>query len=179
MASKAKLSVVASTIKEAVLSAEATAIAVALIDLRSSEDAFDRINQALAKAKEAKLPWGDARKPKEGGLVLDIRAGLKAKIEAEKRTITPASFDNAISLIGWCYKSGNRLQTLEAKVQQGKVWPRPQGKQLKDFKVIFPDQAGSAITFSAFVVGFEPEGPVAGKLTAKLKLRISGLVVMP
>lgn len=125
MASKAKLSVVASTIKEAVLSAEAIAIAVALIDLRASEDAYDRINGALAKAKEAKLPWGDARKPKEGGLVLDIRAGLKAKIEAEKRTITPASFDNAISLIGWCYKSGNRLQTLEAKVQQGKAKDRP------------------------------------------------------
>jgi hypothetical protein len=52
-------------------------------------------------------------------------------------------------------------------------------KQLKDFKIVYPDQAGSSIAFSAFVVGFEPDGPVTGKLSAKLKLRISGAVTMP
>lgn len=125
MASKANLSVVKSVIASAVISAEATAIAVALVDLRASEDAYDRINAALAKAKEAKMPWGDARKPKEGGLVMDIRAGLKAKLIADKRDITPESFDNNISVIGWCYKNGNRLQTMKMQVQQGKAKDRP------------------------------------------------------
>lgn len=125
MASKANLSIVKAVISSAVISAEATAIAIALVDLRASEDAYDRINAALAAAKAAGTPWGDARKPAAGGLVMDIRAGLKAKLAADKRDITPESFDNNISLIGWCYKNGNRLQTMKAQVQQGKAKDKP------------------------------------------------------
>jgi hypothetical protein len=52
-------------------------------------------------------------------------------------------------------------------------------KLLKNFKIVFADTGASVLAFAAFVVGFEPEGPVAGKLAAKIKLRISGAVTFP
>jgi predicted secreted protein len=52
-------------------------------------------------------------------------------------------------------------------------------KTLKNWKIVTPDTGASVVAFSAFVVGFEPEGPVAGKLAAKVKLRISGAVTFP
>ena len=63
MASKPKLSVVASAIQQAVNNAEAISIAQALIEFVAAEDAIERINHALAEAKKAAIPWGDARKP--------------------------------------------------------------------------------------------------------------------
>lgn len=54
-----------------------------------------------------------------------------------------------------------------------------QQKQLKNWKIIFPDTGASVISFAAYLIGFEPEAPVAGKLQAKIKLRISGAVTLP
>lgn len=49
-------------------------------------------------------------------------------------------------------------------------------KLLKNFKIVYPTAANDSLSFAAYVVGFEPEGPVSGKLTAKVKLRVSGPV---
>lgn len=49
-------------------------------------------------------------------------------------------------------------------------------KLLKDWRIVLPTAANDTISFSAYIVGFEPEEPVAGKLTAKIKLRVSGAV---
>ena len=125
MASKPNLSVIASAINAGADHAEAVAIAGALINIADAEDAFDRINAALVSAKSANIPWGDARKPSEGGLVIWIREALAAASKARAKPLNPKSFDNKISLIGWCYKSGNRLQTFKAEVQQGKVADKP------------------------------------------------------
>jgi hypothetical protein len=125
MASKPNLSVIASAINAGADHAEAVAIAGALINIADAEDAFDRINAALVSAKSANIPWGDARKPSEGGLVIWIREALAAASKARAKPLNPKSFDNKISLIGWCYKSGNRLQTFKAEVQQGKAKDRP------------------------------------------------------
>jgi len=125
MASKPNLSVIASVMQSGADHAEAVAIAGALINIADAEDAFDRINAALVSAKSANIPWGDARKPSEGGLVIWIREALAAASKARAKPLNPKSFDNKISLIGWCYKSGNRLQTFKAEVQQGKAKDRP------------------------------------------------------
>lgn len=147
MASKPNLSVIASAINAGADHAEAVAIAGALINIADAEDAFDRINAALVSAKSANIPWGDARKPSEGGLVIWIREALAAASKARAKPLNPKSFDNKISLIGWCYKSGNRLQTFKAEVQQGKAKDRPitqvdlvTGKP-KTIKVEAPQQA--------------------------------------
>lgn len=125
MASKAKLTVVASTIKAGAEHAEAVAIAGALVNIVDAEDAMERINDALISAKKADIPWGDARKPAAGGLVIWIRESLAAAGKARTKPLNQKSFDNKISLIGWCYKSGNRLQTFEVMAQQGKLKDRP------------------------------------------------------
>lgn len=52
-------------------------------------------------------------------------------------------------------------------------------KLLKNWQIVLTDDAHSTIAFAAFVVGFEPEAPVAGKLAAKVKFRISGAVTLP
>lgn len=125
MASKPKLSVVSAAINQAANNAEAIAIASALLDYVSAEDALQRINDALAFAKKNNVPWGDARKPSEGGLVLWIREALEECASARSKPINWKSFDNKISLIGWCYKTGNQLQTFKANVQQGKAADKP------------------------------------------------------
>lgn len=125
MASKPKLSIIASAINAGATHPEAVAIASALIDYVSAETAIDRLNEALVTAKKADIPWGDARKPSEGGLVIWIREALAEASKARSKPLNPKSFDNKISLIGWCYKSGNRLQTFEVQAQQGKLADRP------------------------------------------------------
>lgn len=52
-------------------------------------------------------------------------------------------------------------------------------KQLKNWKIRFPDQANSIIAFAAYVTEFQPEAPVTGKLSAKLKLSVTGAVTLP
>jgi hypothetical protein len=54
-----------------------------------------------------------------------------------------------------------------------------QQKTLRNWKIVFPDTSSSYITFSGFVTSFEPDAPVEGKLSAKLKIKISGAVVFP
>lgn len=125
MASKPKLSVIASVMQSGATHAEAISIATALIEYVMAEDAIDRINNALTEAKKANLPWGDARKPSEGGLVIWIREALAEASKARSKPLNPKSFDNKISLIGWCYKGGLKLQTFKAEVQQGKVADKP------------------------------------------------------
>ena len=125
MASKAKLSVIASAINAGAEHPEAVAIAAALIDYVAAETAIERINEALAAAKQKDIPWGDARKPSEGGLVLWIREALASASKARAKPLNPKSFDNKISLLGWCYRSGNRLQTFEVQAQQGKLADKP------------------------------------------------------
>ena len=125
MASKPKLSVIASAIKAGAEHPEAVAIASALIDYVSAETAMDRLNEALVAAKKADIPWGDARKPSEGGLVIWIREALAEASKARAKPLNPKSFDNKISLIGWCYKGGLKLQTFKVEVQQGKVADKP------------------------------------------------------
>lgn len=125
MASKPNLSVIASAINAGADHAEAVAIAQALIEYVQAEDSIERINHALAEAKKANRPWGDARKPSEGGLVIWIREALAEASKARSKPLNPKSFDNKISLIGWCYKGGLKLQTFKAEVQQGKVADKP------------------------------------------------------
>lgn len=125
MASKPKLSVIASAINAGAQHPEAVSIASALVDYCAAEDAIERINVALIAAKRADIPWGDARKPSEGGLVVWVREALAAASKVRAKPLNPKSFDNKISLLGWCYKTGNRLQTFEVQAQQGKLADKP------------------------------------------------------
>lgn len=52
-------------------------------------------------------------------------------------------------------------------------------KTLRNWKIVLPDVAASVISFAAFVTDFQVEAPVKGKLSAKLKLTISGAVTLP
>ena len=47
-------------------------------------------------------------------------------------------------------------------------------KTLKHWKLIFPNAGVTTWTFSAYVTGFAPKAPVAGKLTADVSLKITG-----
>lgn len=125
MASKPKLSVIASAINAGAQHPEAVSIASALVDYCAAEDAIERINVALIAAKRADIPWGDARKPSEGGLVVWVREALASASKARAKPLNPKSFDNKISLLGWCYRTGNRLQTFEVQAQQGKLADKP------------------------------------------------------
>jgi len=49
-------------------------------------------------------------------------------------------------------------------------------KVKSNWRIAFPTVGNDYVAFAAYVVGFEPEGPVAGKLTAKVKLRVTGPV---
>ena len=46
---------------------------------------------------------------------------------------------------------------------------------LRNFKIVFPDAGTTTWAFSAFVEKFTPKAPVAGKLTADVSLKISGV----
>lgn len=52
-------------------------------------------------------------------------------------------------------------------------------KTKRNFQLVFPDVGNSIISFAAFVVAFEPEAPVANALKAKVKLKVTGLPVLP
>lgn len=52
-------------------------------------------------------------------------------------------------------------------------------KAKKNWKIVYPDDAASVISFAGYVVGFDPKGPVAGKLTADIKIRVTGAVTLP
>lgn len=42
------------------------------------------------------------------------------------------------------------------------------------YSIVFPDDASTTWEFTAFVVGFEPDAPVDGALTANVTLKITG-----
>lgn len=44
----------------------------------------------------------------------------------------------------------------------------------RNFKLVFPDAGNTTWSFSAYVVSFEPEATVDGKLSASVTLRITG-----
>jgi hypothetical protein len=46
----------------------------------------------------------------------------------------------------------------------------------RNFQLVYPDPGGNGYQFSALVTGFKPKAPVKGKLTADVKLKISGEV---
>jgi len=47
-------------------------------------------------------------------------------------------------------------------------------RTLRNFQLVFPDTGTTTWAFAAFVTGFEPGAPVAGKLTASVTLSGSG-----
>ena len=47
-------------------------------------------------------------------------------------------------------------------------------KTLRNFELVFPDAATTTWSFAAYVTGFEPAAPVAGKLSASVTLKPSG-----
>ena len=108
-------------------------IATAIHDLIKAEGAIDSINQALAKAKESRLPWGDARNKNATGLVHAIRAEYESKGWQKGNQL-----DKWIATIAWCYKEGVRVQV--NKLEQQKAPERIQldlitGKVLDETKV--------------------------------------------
>lgn len=46
----------------------------------------------------------------------------------------------------------------------------------RNFQVVYPDPGGNGYQFAALVTGFKPKAPVKGKLSADIKLKISGPV---
>ncbi len=49
-------------------------------------------------------------------------------------------------------------------------------RTLRNFQLVYPDPGGSGYEFKALVTGFKPKAPVKGKLSADVKLKISGPV---
>ncbi|MFW6079530.1 MAG: phage tail tube protein [Gemmatimonadota bacterium] len=47
-------------------------------------------------------------------------------------------------------------------------------RQRRNFQVVWPDEGSDTWSFAAYVVGFQPGAPVAGKLTASVALKIDG-----
>ncbi len=50
------------------------------------------------------------------------------------------------------------------------------GRTKRNFRIVYPDPGGSGYQFKALVTGFKPKAPVKGKLSADVKLKISGPV---
>lgn len=46
----------------------------------------------------------------------------------------------------------------------------------RNFQLVYPDPGGNGYQFAALVTGFKPKAPVKGKLSADVKLKISGPV---
>lgn len=46
----------------------------------------------------------------------------------------------------------------------------------RNFQLVYPDPGGNGYQFAALVTGFKPKAPVKGKLSADIKLKISGPV---
>jgi len=49
-----------------------------------------------------------------------------------------------------------------------------ENRTVRNFQLVFPDGSTTTWSFSALVVGFVPNAPVAGELRASITLRISG-----
>lgn len=49
-----------------------------------------------------------------------------------------------------------------------------ENRTLRNFQLVFPDTGSTTWSFAAYVTGFEPGMPVAGKLSADVSLKISG-----
>lgn len=49
-------------------------------------------------------------------------------------------------------------------------------RTLRNFRLVYPDPGANGYAFSALVTGFKPTSPVKGKLSADIKLKISGPV---
>jgi hypothetical protein len=47
-------------------------------------------------------------------------------------------------------------------------------RTLRNFQLVFPDTGTTTWSFAAYVTGFEPSEPVAGKLSASVTLKPSG-----
>lgn len=46
----------------------------------------------------------------------------------------------------------------------------------RNYQLVYPDAGGNGYAFKALVTGFKPKAPVKGKLSADVKLKISGPV---
>lgn len=46
----------------------------------------------------------------------------------------------------------------------------------RNFQLVYPDPGGNGFAFAALVTGFKPKAPVKGKLSADVKLKITGVV---
>jgi len=55
---------------------------------------------------------------------------------------------------------------------------KSENKILTNFKLIFPDGAGTIWSFSGYVTGFEPSMPVDGALTGAVKIKVTGQPVL-
>ncbi len=51
---------------------------------------------------------------------------------------------------------------------------RYENRTVEDFRITWPDTGATVWLFTAFVVGFEPDDPVDGKLAASVTLEITG-----
>jgi hypothetical protein len=49
-------------------------------------------------------------------------------------------------------------------------------RTVRNYQLVYPDPGGNGYQFAALVTGFKPGAPVKGKLTADVKLKISGPV---
>lgn len=49
-------------------------------------------------------------------------------------------------------------------------------RTVRNFQLVYPDPGGNGYAFAALVTGFKPGAAVKGKLTADVKLKISGPV---
>lgn len=49
-------------------------------------------------------------------------------------------------------------------------------KTKRNFRMVYPDAGSNGYQFKALVTGFKPKAPVKGKLSADVKLKISGPV---
>lgn len=49
-------------------------------------------------------------------------------------------------------------------------------RTLRNWQLVYPDDGGNGYAFAAYVTGFKPSAPVKGKLSADVKLMISGPV---
>ena len=49
-------------------------------------------------------------------------------------------------------------------------------RTLRNFRLVYPDPGGNGYAFAALVTGFKASAPVKGKLSADIKLKISGVV---
>jgi len=63
--------------------------------------------------------------------------------------------------------------TTHKNASGGLLYEYEQGTE-STWSVVFPDGSSTTWTFPGFITGFEPKAPVKGKLSASVKIKLSG-----